>query len=483
MSNETQTQSSGLLSQYSREKLEEQLLKAIKQIKFFNNQNQQFQAQIQELTEKNKELESEVHGYKLGGFGIGSFGKRITQMFESSKPIELKFEINTDTVSVEPVELNGEESERFAFLKNENNELKKKLDVLEKDFEAQKEFSDNLQKKNENQEGSIEEYSNELELLRKTKSKLEGDNQSLQNMVNDLEKKVEKLNGELSGLKDSSLLFKEKSEEYDKLMEEHTEVVEQCEKLKSNQAQQTIRIDELQRENDKLRESLKKSMYLSQKKDEMINLSKLDYQNAVKENQELKQQNEGQLELISKKESKINDLTQSLKEVQERLDSGQGSIEKENKVKKMQKMVEKSNLLYAEMQEKAVKFEERVHILEKELHKHNERGNDILYIKLPKHNYILTDNGKYFEENNSKCTIVYNCLEPVKKENKEIQVGTNDESQFEYLKELIIQILNANNNSKNQLIPILLRFLKCDEDEIQTIMKNMNKRSYHFFSK
>ncbi|KAH0787462.1 NAC domain containing protein [Histomonas meleagridis] len=476
----TEEQKPNIFAQFTREKLEEQIIKVIKQVKFLKNQNSELENQLSEQIKINKALEAEAQKSK-SSFGLGNFGKKITQMFEQ-KTIELTFFSNPDLISITPDETD-DESPELHILKIENQSLKNTLHELQQSEAALRDTLANFQSKAEIRESEYEKLQLSYDQILTQNRALTESNTVSEQKLSALNHTIEKLQSEL----EKTQKLESVNSDLQQLITKHGEVLEQYETLKSETIQHRVKAQEYDRQIEQLRESLKKSMHLSQSKDETILILKQKNSDIESELKELQQQNEGQNKLILHKEDEIKELNSKINEIQNRLESGKGSIENEKKVIKMQQMIEKSNMLYVEMQEKAKRFEERSKQLELQIHKMKTRGEpELMFLVNDEKSFVLCNDGKYFE---GVCNDVpkYLCCLNVEKKDIETQFNNVEENvgneNLEYVKCLFLQFLKADEHTKKLLIPVILSALKCSDPEIKLVMEISSTRKFFPFLK
>ena len=156
------------------------------------------------------------------------------------------------------------------------------------------------------------------------------------------------------------------------------------------------------------------------------------------------------------------------------------SEETENKVKKMNQMLEKSSTLYAELQEKHSKLEQRAKDLEIKLHQAKVPGLPIIKFVGPKDFYVLFDNGVFQEniDNSSETTKVVTYVDS-KKKDKSTQYEENGQT-MSYSEHLMRNYFLSDENARKDISAILMKMLNFSDDEIKR--ETMKKRSgFHLF--
>lgn len=520
-------------SKFAREELEDQALKSIKYIKSLRKQNtdllnalKQTEEKLINQTQKNESLEEENQKLqeKLNSnsdsglmstpssplaaatLSLGNIGRKFTQILNQKPDSTLSLNFNVFDISIIPEKTNDsdeEDSPQITFLKSQVTQLKQSLSKSQQSEITVREYASTLQTKLENKEYQIEQLDLCKDQLKKSQNDLEEkilENQKLSQQVESLQKELHQAQKNSNEIQSQFTSLQQSSDDLNQLMEKYSELVEKYETLKSDTIQQRFQLQETERQAEQFKESLKKSMKIEQEKDELIRQFSQQIKEKENEKIDLQHQIEGLNKLVSIRENEIKSSEQEKESIIERLNSGKGTMETEVKIQKMQRMIEKSNSLYAEMQMKASKYEQRVHELEKQIHndKNKNRGSQIMQILTPKGNFILSDNGTYIKLNvndnlNSNNILTYDFNLPKnvnihENSSDRIDIGvlthTSDneiEEKYQYLRKLVIQYFRSEQKIKKELTPVILNLLNISQFEIKKIMSGNNNGIFSFF--
>ncbi|KAK8866249.1 hypothetical protein M9Y10_009208 [Tritrichomonas musculus] len=522
-------------SKFNREELEDQALKSLKYIKNLRKQNTEILEVLKQTEEKllvqiqeNDELKAENQKLQAKSssdsgissltsspssplaaatLSLGNIGRKFTAILNQKPDINLTLNLQIDEFSINADlannESNGEELPQVTLLKSQIAQLKQSLSKSHQNELSIREFASTLQTKLENKEYQEEELNSCRDQLKESQNRFDEvciKNENLLQKVELLESELNQVKKNSSEIQSQFSSLQQSSSDLNQLMEKYSTLIEQHETLKSDTIQQRIKIQESQRQIEQLKESLKKSMRMDQEKDEQIR----QFSQQIKENEnektDLKHQIEGLTKLISIRENEIRSSQQEKESIIERLNSGKGTIETEAKIQKMQRLIEKSNSLYAEMQMKASQYEERVHELEKQIHndKIKARGLPIMQVITPNGNFILYDGGTYgkfdskqISDINDIQTFDFNSRPNVANQENSLNrvdigvltsTSANEiEEKYEYLKKLVIQYFRSDQKIKTQLTPVILNLLNISQFEIKKIMSGNNNGIFSFF--
>lgn len=434
---------SGGLSQFSREQLEETIVKNARIIKRLVKEKEELNAIIEENNKKNSnntvnKSSDEINTRKTVDY-LGNFGKTITSMI-SHKKSELTIENNQNIVNIDPQLVsddNIEDSPIVKAIKMENvscknklMELTEKISTLQMQIDLQNVKMEAKQSENSNLENQIKvlrnenaQYSDQIHMLR---NKLDSVIQSNISETNEY-KATEQVNCDL---KDENM------------------------KLRQENIQFRVDLEEEQRQVDHLRLMLTKSM--DNEQDMSDKIRSLTFQLS---------EYESQVELlnnfISKKKNKIKEIKAENSELKAKLSKTSDNAELEVKIKKMSKMVEKSNLLYAEMCEKHDKMEKKAQDLENQLKSKGKDGKPIIRFCGPKSSYTLFDNGNFLEN------IPVENVQSIRYgdyDSNDIETQTKSEtSSNEYIQQLTKRYLLSNEKSRKDIEPILFQLFEISE--------------------
>ena len=485
----------------SREELEEHSKRNIRYIKTLRNQNSELidrikeaESRLEEQQKINSELQAEIEklqeSQKFSQISFGNISKKVTQVLEKipfqqhGGSVELKF-AKFEDVSIEPIENSDEnESPKVISLQAQVSQLKQSLQTAQNNEKAIKEFAASLQTKLESKEIKIEEL-NDLKL------QLNDSNRFLEESNNEnesLKQKIARLQNELSNEQSKRNEIQQKlpglqhaSQDLQQLMTKYSDLVEQFESMKHETIKQRVKQEELERQNDQLKESLKNSIREEQEKDEQMRQSIQKNKEIESEKIDIQRQIDGLKKLVEVKDNEIESIKKENLLIQERLNSGKSSLETETRIQKMQRMVEKSNTLYVEMQQRANKSEERVRELEKQIYTQKKKGEPLFQVSTPNGLFLLYDSGSYMKINDGQ--IIKNIKHyHLNAQDNQVKIDISvtadlindpyqeDESKYEYLQNLLRQFFKSNQKIKNELTPIILNLIGLNENEVKHTM-------------
>ena len=495
-----------VLSSMPREKLEEQLLKNLKYIKALRKQNEETISSVEELDSKlknqieennklidlvnklqdeNEKLIQEQQKSSPSNvpvFGIANIGKTISKVISQKKCEDFKMESNLDVTTIFPTILHDDESDSAAVkaLKLELSSLQNKLQTtMESERTSQQKFSE-IEEKNKNLEKNAVEFEEQASKLTKENEKLKNENQEMKEKLKSLEDQYSslKLNNFVMETKMPSLLQAEN--ELKQITESKNSLNEQYEKIKTEVVSLRVKNEENLRQIEQYKDGLKKAMRNDKERENEIH----QLHNKIADLEIEKQDLSKQIELFTNdnqnQNSRENQLKSKISELEKRLESGKASEETENKVKKMNQMLEKSSTLYAELQEKHSKLEQRAKDLEIKLHQAKVPGLPIIKFVGPKDFYVLFDNGVFQEniDNSSETTKVVTYVDS-KKKDKSTQYEENGQT-MSYSEHLMRNYFLSDENARKDISAILMKMLNFSDDEIKR--ETMKKRSgFHLF--
>lgn len=517
-------------SKFTREELEDQALKSIKHIKSLRKQNtdlfnslkqaeEKLAFQIQDnanLESENQKLQEKINSYSdsnvqntpssplhAATLSLGNIGRKFTAILNQKTESTLSLQAQVNEISIDPVITNDEDSPQVVILKSQISQLKQSLLKTQQSEITIREYASTLQTKLENKEYQDEELNTCKDQLKESQNLLDEkitENNNLSIKVESLLKELNQVRKNSNEIQSQFTSLQQSSNDLNQLMKKYSDLIEQHEILKSDTIQQRVQLQESERQVEQLKDSLKKQLRSEQEKEEQIRQFSQQIKENENEKNDLQHQIEGLNKLVSIRDIEIKSSKQEKELIIERLNSGKGTMETEAKIQKMQRLIEKSNSLYAEMQMKASKYEQRVHELEKQIHndKIKNRGTQIMQILTPKGNFILSDNGTYIKFDVTENTILNNILtfdfnslkngNNQKNSQNRIDIGilthTSDneiEEKYEYLKKLIIQYFRSDQKIKTQLAPVILNLLNISQFEIKKIMSGNNSGIFSFF--
>jgi DNA repair exonuclease SbcCD ATPase subunit len=410
-------------------------------------------------------------------------------------PIEHEFVSDIYSFSVPPLE-RTDDSPQILSLKAVIDKLELQLRNAAANEAAMREFVSSLQQKLEGKEIQLSSLQRNLDSLSLENSDLNlslvstgSKIQHLHSTIDSLKSTLETTESELSALRSISAQLPElqsANATLQSIAAGNNELTEQCERLKSEIVESRIARQECDRQVEQLRDSLKKAMRIHKDKDDEIHTLKQTILDLRDEVSQMAQQFDGVREMVSARDREILTLRQEIAARDDRLERGKGSAAVELRMAQVQRMLEKSNALYAEMHEKATKADSRVHELEIRLHEAKANGAPFCKMLTSLGEFVLCENGRYFRGASRADVPRFVCTEAKSMAEKEVQVDVGVEggklAQNPYLRNLIVQYFRMEGRGRKQMVPVILGVLQVEEAEAQSIIAGENGRSrFPFF--
>ncbi|KAH0786253.1 viral A-type inclusion protein [Histomonas meleagridis] len=223
----------------------------------------------------------------------------------------------------------------------------------------------------------------------------------------------------------------------------------------------------------KLKGLLTRSMRSDKRREQEIETLHIDLADREKNVNSLTEELESNRAFSQKQTERIAKLEEELADLTNRLHSGIGSEATQRHNERMKKMLEKSNMLYAELQEKyqklSIKYEE-------EKAKNCRVSNPQKAIILSNAEvFILNDDGTYtISKKNDKyppSVTVYDFRNDRKaKEQKKEQ---NDQNILKaYLKRILLEFFICDTSTQTNLISVILQLLECSPEQISAAQRS-----------
>jgi hypothetical protein len=190
------------------------------------------------------------------------------------------------------------------------------------------------------------------------------------------------------------------------------------------------------------------------------------------------EQIQGMDEILGLKEQEIATLKKEIVALDNRLQTGKGSSDIETKLAQAQRMLEKSNRLYVEMQAKAAQSESRVRELEVQIHQLTTTAEPSFQIELPMGSIMLCANGRYYRGRTNGKVQQFVCAEKMRTTETYVQTELFAEPEKdEYLKQLLLQFFRGDDRLRAQMAPIILGFLGVSDTEVRAIVSGDRARA------
>ena len=490
-----------VLSSMPREKLEEQLIKNLKFIKSLKKQNleaiqsveeldNKLKIQIEEnnklvdiankLQEENDKLimEQQKNANSTAAIAITNIGKTISKVISQKKNDDMKLDIGMDVTTISPTIHNDSEddSPHVKALKIEINSLQTKLKSSIESEKQMKQNYDDIESKNKENEIKMNNLQDSHDKYQKENEKINQENTELKEKLKNVEEQLSNLKVNSSVMESRLPALIQAENDLKQVTESRNSLNEQYEKIKIEVISLRVKNEENERQINQYKDGLKKAMRMDKERENELHQLRNKIADLEVEKDDLLRQIENYSTYNSSQDSRENDLKEKIKSLESRLENGKASEESENKLKKMNKMLEKSNVLYAELQEKFAKLEQRSKDLEIKLHHAKVPGIPIIKFIGPKTFYVLYDNG-IFQENidNSSVSKTVNYYDSSKKDK-----GTQSDENgpfFTYSEQMMRTYFMSDENARKDISPVIMKILQFTDEEIQ---KELSKKKSGF---
>jgi hypothetical protein len=235
----------------------------------------------------------------------------------------------------------------------------------------------------------------------------------------------------------------------------------QYEKVKDETIEHRMRFQDDNRQVGHLKDKLAHQEQLLKEKDEAIHDLKMEIRDAADSLTDARIQYDLLNDTFTTQQSK----TAQYEEEELRLETGKGSEEAETNMKKLNRMLEKSNTLYAELGDRASKSESKLRALEKELQTSKSGGHPLVKFVGPSTSFLLIDNG-FFTENPAAAIDARTIrLGDYTKEEKVRQRAASISEGGQCLEGMMAQYLLSKEKHRKEIEPILYRIHKISPQE------------------
>ncbi|EAY20966.1 hypothetical protein TVAG_172230 [Trichomonas vaginalis G3] len=221
----------------------------------------------------------------------------------------------------------------------------------------------------------------------------------------------------------------------------------------------------------KLKGLLTKSMRSDKSREAQITALQLDLSDRDRHIESLNKELEEHRNFSNKQSERINQLEGELNDLTMRLQSGVGSEAAQKRNERMKQMLEKSNMLYAELE---TKYHKVCDELEQEKAKNRKISRPKHVIILKKHAVTLNEDNTYSigEPQSvypSGVTITDTTKEsaPSDKHNPSSSAQSSDANVLKiYLKRVLLEFFIGDSQTQTRLIPVILSLLDCSNDQV-----------------
>jgi DNA repair exonuclease SbcCD ATPase subunit len=189
-------------------------------------------------------------------------------------------------------------------------------------------------------------------------------------------------------------------------------------------------------------------------------------------------------ELNVHQDSEIQAMRRDIQNLEDRLEKGKSSLAVEAKMAQVQKMITKSNEMYAAMQERARTADARVKELEVQVYQLTAMGPPTAHFLSPIGEFVLCANGRYLKGHPPEKVQTFVCNEQKRIDHKQIQAepgGGDERERDQYLKQLVLQYFRADDKARRQMTTVILGVLGLDEVESRAILSGERTRNRFTF--
>ena len=221
----------------------------------------------------------------------------------------------------------------------------------------------------------------------------------------------------------------------------------------------------------KLKGLLTRSMRSDKRREQQIESLQIDLADKVRHIEALNQELEGKTQFAARQADRISQLESDLAELTNRLQSGVGSEAAQKRNERMKQMLEKSNVLYAELQ---TKYQKVCQDLDTEKQKRSHRGKPIKFVVLSdEETAALNDDGTYEFIPTSRFR--QPGVDVV--DMRQARAHSEKEKQAEqpllkvYLRQVLTEFFIADTTTQVTLIPVVMQLLECTPEQIQAAQR------------
>ena len=222
----------------------------------------------------------------------------------------------------------------------------------------------------------------------------------------------------------------------------------------------------------KLKGLLTRSMRSDKRREQQIESLQIDLADKVRHIEALEQELAGKAQFVARQTERIEQLESDLADLSNRLQSGVGSEAAQKRNERMKQMLEKSNVLYAELQ---TKYQKVCQDLEVEKQKRAKAGKPARLVVLSDEETVtLNDDGTY----EVGPTTAFRPPGADVFDARQAQAKAAREKQAEqpllkvYLRQVLTEFFIADTSTQVTLIPVILQLLECTPEQIQAAQRS-----------
>jgi hypothetical protein len=215
----------------------------------------------------------------------------------------------------------------------------------------------------------------------------------------------------------------------------------------------------------KLKSLLTRSMRSDKRREEQVEALQLDITEKERQIHAASCEIKEKTEMVAKQSERLAELESKIIEMGNRLQTGVGSEAAQKRNERMKQMLERSNLLYADLQSR---FQKVCSDLESEKEKSIKRGKSTRVIILPDGEHIvLNDDGTYASVVESPAGVPVVSLRAAQ---RQIKAGKKEDGSLPnllvYLRKILLEFFVGDALKQVNLIPVILQLLECTTDQI-----------------
>ena len=221
----------------------------------------------------------------------------------------------------------------------------------------------------------------------------------------------------------------------------------------------------------KLKGLLTRSMRSDKRREQQIESLQIDLADKVRHIEALEQELAGKAQFVARQTERIEQLESDLADLTNRLQSGVGSEAAQKRNERMKQMLEKSNVLYAELQ---TKYQKVCQDLEVEKQKRTKGKPSRLVVLSDEETVTLNDDGTY--EIGPTTAFKPPGVDVFDARQAQAKAARTKEAEQPLLKVYLRQVLTeffiADTSTQVTLIPVILQLLECTPEQIQAAQRS-----------
>ncbi|OHT01808.1 hypothetical protein TRFO_07362 [Tritrichomonas foetus] len=250
------------------------------------------------------------------------------------------------------------------------------------------------------------------------------------------------------------------------------------ESLQTQLQKAQIEISQKETKVAKLKSLLTRSMRSDKRREQQIETLQIDLSDRDRHIQALENDLKETNSFSSRQAERITQLEEELTEISNRLQSGVGSEAAQKRNERMKQMLERSNILYAELQ---TKYQKICSELEEEKSKHLRKPNPQKVVIVSNDEAITLNDDQSYSIGPTMDSYPSNVtVQDVRRQNMHASnVHQNNEAQNVnqpvlklYLKRVLLEFFIGDSNTQQRLIPVVLQLLDCTPEQITAAQRS-----------